>query len=419
MSKILHTASRLLSLKRIDESKLDTTILRVSKEDVSVFALSSNAILAISTDTGAYFFRECVPLNDNATYVQQRIDLFLRFSCNNDLTKINFRQESPIPIHFDDLTISCFCDYLSKKSKEKSFVKKMIAMHTLLDEMHYSIWSKDNVLSYEQFERIGLTDLPENLSDIARYFVWYMRGAARAKHDAKLVRSHSHGFYNATKSIATGIVARALGLEHLITIGRLCHLYVDEMDLFGELCPMAEGIRAKDALPVHPTPELHRALSDLHLLDTLCFQQDHGPNNYNLLMTNKQPFSVCAFDNDNPNTFFPIVSIAMLLAGCTPLINTKGVFHRPAVSAETAEHILHINTLELRKKLAPYLNFLQIEAFLIRTKTMKKIIRRSTHLLTTENEWNYDIMNRELGEVYGTTYLTKLILSNNAMSQKE
>lgn len=409
MKNLIRLCINNLGRKRITEEKIPFEELKVSKSQIICFNLSSNAIWGIEKEDGLWFFRQCQPIVDAKTFWEQKIQDFFDYIHNNQIEKLNFAQELPIRIAFAEEDVCAFRAYLPK---DKKFLKAMLQMDRTLRAHNYSIWSRSGSLSAEELAQFGLLHLPESLADIATYFLWYMRGVADAYRNAALVRGEHLSFTNAVKSVSTQVVAAALELDDLVTTEKWCKLNVDGMIRYGILCRCAEGIRGRDT-EVVPTGALQKALMNLNVLDTLCFQQDHGPNNYNVVFKDGLPSGVCAFDNDNPNTFSPLGTATKVLSGCTPIVGKNGIINRPFFDEELAAKLRNLDRKSLAKSLKLYLNGLQRMALLRRIQKLCCAIRKTAkynpHFLVSPEGWGEDTMAAELQENVGHTYLKHLI----------
>ena len=167
----------------------------------------------------------------------------------------------------------------------------------------------------------------------------------------------------------------------------------------------------KDIEPICDS-KLQRELLNLNLLDVICNQPDHGPNNYNVYRTN-DACTVCAFDNDNEQTFFPFFQINHSLSGCSPFIDGNGILNRPGLDAETVNKLNGLNMKAFKRRLKPYLNRLQLLALCARIKKLRKAIGHTCAiddgLLKDAEDWDERILKKELNGAYGKTYLTRAI----------
>lgn len=404
MGKASDMIRKILCGKRIDESKIRWVTYEVGRQDVVCFHLSTNPLLAFETDGQQYFFRECPPKQPEDAYIKEQIRRFFVFLENNQLEKINFAQEVPIQIDFSESVVADFRVYIEKRQEDDSFIRKLTATYQTLQNNGYSIWSEDPSVWDALFDQIGLEQITKELYDIAVYFMWYMRGAMATLDGQRAVSGKKRYYYNAVRTMATEETARALGAEALITPSQWCRLIIDGQERYGIASTAAPGKRALD-VNMAPTGKLQRDLNRLNVLDVICFQQDHGPNNYNIDETGI--CSVCAFDNDNPNTFFPISKISWPLSGSDPFVTEKGTLNRPYMDKAMADALETVDEKRLKRNLRPYLNWLQIKSLLARVKQLRKLMRNAC-LLTAE-QWNEETLQKELSGNYGKTYLCSFV----------
>ena len=236
------------------------------------------------------------------------------------------------------------------------------------------------------------------------------------------IRKREFQTYNASRSIAFYEVAKLLGLERLIPVTRYCEIngYGDTRRL-GALMDEASGIHFdKIALMdrrrmIHPS--LQRDLSDLHILDILCYEKDHRPDNYNVILNEEnKAISISAFDNDSPMSFFLSSNIHFhSYEGCSPLVDSRGLFNRPFIDVGVYEKLLGLKKNELFDSLSPYLTKRQIAFVWKRARKLTNSIRKATSKgncrFLKNDEWSEATVEKELGGDFGFTYLS-LFASN-------
>lgn len=409
MNRKLKTLFYWLTRKRIDENSLFAEHVCVRSADISFFNLSTNSIISFRMDGKTFFFRECPEIFPKTEFFRVSVSRFfaslnrLRIDCEI------FRQEIPLDLDFSDDICAEFRKYIDKKATNADFFDSLESVEELAATYGFSIWEKSEYDS-AFFERFGFCDIPEELKNIAVYFLWCMRSASITFGKLNIARSKKHSFYYAVRSVSSRIVAEELGFSHLITDARFCVLAIDGECLLGVISPAAPGQRMADRT-VEPSGTMQRELICLNALDYICLQPDHGPNNYNVCDTEDFGYSVCAFDNDNPLTFFPFPNVMVSLSGTSPLTDKKGMVARPFFDAKFAENLGKIDVKKLKKRLRPYLNGIQIYALIYRLNFLKKAIKKTNNVnpefLLTASEWNDKSALKELSGNFGITYFTK------------
>ena len=412
MKHILRALGYQLTRKRINEKRISSLHISVKKQEISYFILSTNLILSFDYQGARCYFRECPQIMPRKKFFLQSMNTFLETLNHLGIDRQHFKQDIPIKLEFSNTAIERFKAYLKEKTADGQFLKMLYNMDRLAQKARFSIWTEQ---TYDQsfFAAFGLGDRPKETDDISIYFIWYIRSVAARYRTLRIVRGRKHSYFNAVRALASEAVAEAVGLEHMATNTRFCTLHMEDgSELFGLLSDSAPGLRMMDT-HVEPSGSLQRELMDLFLLDILCYQMDHGPNNYSVTVDENGTASVCAFDNDSPVTFFPHCTVSRPLAGCTPLKDKKGRILRPFVGREIARRIQAVNTHKLGKQLAPYLNRLQIAALSGRFRLLRKAIReaqkQNENFLIPADGWGEQTVKCEMSGKYGMTYLTKAL----------
>ncbi len=359
MKSFLRSAAYKLTTKRINEKALDVSRIELCSKKLNYFSLSTNPIISFSHDGKLWYFRECPPICDFNDYYLSAIDRFFKSLSMLGISEMHFKQSMPIRLNFSEKEIQDFKTYINEKIKRKSFIKALSRSDKVAARLGFSIWENQKYGAVF-FASFGLSELKSELWDIAVYFLWCMRSAAMAYKKQKIARGKRHSFFGAVRSVASRIVAEEMGLEHLITDARFCTLALDDGEnLFGVLSPSADGCRMLD-IKVKANEDLKKELWNLALLDAICNQPDHGANNVNVAEKDGS-YTICAFDNDNPKTFFPSLS---------PFAIPEGF------DAQTVKKLQSLDVKRLKKRLSPYLNFLQLFALESRIKKIKKQIKQ-------------------------------------------
>ena len=401
----------LLSKKKILLDNSTIGQINVSKKSISVFSLSTNPIVSFTIEDKLYFFRECPRIYSKRAFLENAIARFFYFLGNQRVDKEIFKEEIPIRISFSQEEISRFKEYIVLRQQERSFYKKITNADFISDRVGFNIWTNQEY-KFDFFNQFGLHNLPTELFDIAILFLWHMRSSFLRFKIRKISQCQDYSFFEAGKTIATNIVAEELGIGNVVVEAQLAYLVLDDgVRLLGVITPKAEGCRARDS-HISSTPMLQKKLHDLFLLDNICFQTDHGPDNYNVYC-NGNTCSVRAFDNDNPQTFAPLPYIKKSLAGCDSFISSKGFLMCPFVTEGIFQRIEANDFKTMKGRLKPYLNILQIYALLYRIRIVRKAIMKSYRYgklnIMNENDWNEKTVQMELNGNFGETYLTKLM----------
>lgn len=382
MRQLLRRAVYQLTRKRVDEGALSPVTVHLNREEISCFALSTNPIWSFYDRGELYYFRRCPELGSRRAYYRRNVEEFFSSLNRLGIEAKHFRQEMPIALDFSPEQVAEFRDYVNRRLAQPRFWRILYRADRLWGGR--SIWD-GQPFGEDFFRRFSM----EDRGALGVYFLWCIRSAAINYPFLRIVRGKGYSHFGAVRAVASGVVAKALGLEHLLTDARYCLLKVsDGEEYLGILSPAAPGERMLDSGP-EPTGELQRELSDLFLLDGLCHQPDHGANNYNVYLREGK-LGVCAFDNDNPMTFFP--------RGWKPV--------PPRYVADTTVRALErLDWKSLNRQLRPWLNFLQRQAVRRRGKQLL-CWSRQTALVT--QQWNEETLARELRGDFGSTELTRI-----------
>ena len=395
--------------KRIDESKLNIETIEISAQKVSCFQLSSNLVLSFEHEGELVYFRECLPVLNRADHFRRETEKFFKTLPRLHIHEAHFKQKIPIPVVFSRETVAAFRGYIDQKEKPE-FWEKLGNADMICAEQNFSIWTPRE---YDKafFKAFGLTDLPKCCYEIAVYYLWCMRGACYSFKTLSLVRGKQYSYFSAVRAIASCLAADALGLGYLLTCAKLCRLvFEDGTSVLGVISNAAPGSRMVDS-DIQISGSLQKELIELSFLDMICMQTDHGPNNYNVEQTDGTS-RICAFDNDNPNTFLPLPVGRWRLLGCAELISTTGLINRPHVSGALYSGICNVDMKSLKQSVKPYLNVIQTAAMAARIKKLRKALKKTAQqkvgFILADWQWNAQTVAEELSGGFGKTYLTML-----------
>lgn len=157
---------------------------------------------------------------------------------------------------------------------------------------------------------------------------------------------------------------------------------------------------SSDKITSIATPLLHMNLTTLSIMDALCYERDHRPGNYNLILDQSgRAISIRAFDNDSNMTFLPITSVNKKFVRCRPVINKNGTINRAALNRDFAEKFMSVTDDQIKESSSLYLNPLQQRALVKRFHKLKaaiiKSMQSSKDFLLDEKDWNMQIVEND------------------------
>lgn len=214
---------------------------------------------------------------------------------------------------------------------------------------------------------------------------------------------------------------RSLGTEELGRLLGMRRFHPDSKA--AELPGLGRGVLQSPAdgfciMPVSKTrrlellsPVFQREINDLNVLDALCYETDHSPNNYNVTAgPDGRLRSLCVFDNNGLGTFACRSSLLFTTQKkLSPIVTEGGCVNRPHLSRETAERLEKLRLGTLYSHMRHYLKPIPIVFLYLRTRRLKRAIRRSARrdpaFLLPEDGWSEESLRQELSGAYGKTYL--------------
>lgn len=221
--------------------------------------------------------------------------------------------------------------------------------------------------------------------------------------------------YNSVRAISYFKMAKLLGLERLVPNTHFIKAVFNQDIKIGVYMESAKGIPFLEIMNRKRAelfqPILQKELLDLNLLDVICFEKDHRPDNYNVLFDqDEKVYSISVFDNDSPMSFFTSSNIYFeTYDGCSQLIKKNGNINRPFLSEYTCYKILQLNVELLKSTFDGLLTKLQIKYLIKRVAKLQKAIKtsleRNACVLLKDDDWNEFTVEKELNGNYGLTYL--------------
>ena len=359
----------------------------------------STIILCINTGNGFLFFRECprhLPIREYvALYSDDFFDHVIATDAGAECKEhinASFRNDS----NFDKFTNMGLMFSGVKSSPIKSFLET-------LDGDYIGIPTKG---------------LDEEKTEIIKRFAIFSCSQLYSYSNNRYV-GDGYQTYAANRGLATEEIARLLGVDDMIPHSEYCMLEINgERKRFGTIMEEAPGTLIREVPPERRrdmiTPNLQRQLSDLNLLDIICNEIDHKPDNYNVIIGDDGKISgISAFDNDCPSTFYPYNDLRTSTSmKCSMVVSASGRINRPYLDKRFVEKMNALSKDEFSDALKIYLRPLQINSAWNRMQLLKKLISQSTPEeieLLDADEWNDRTAEKELGGKYGKTYLCSFV----------
>ena len=166
-----------------------------------------------------------------------------------------------------------------------------------------------------------------------------------------------------------------LGLDTICPKSELAEISGYGIGLLQETCAgnniMMKGRNARIRIT---TPAFLKSISDLNLLDVVCHEMDHSPNNYNVILDDGlNTKTVIAFDNNGIGTFFLRGDISFqTFLKCSPYVTKGGRINRSFVSLKTAKKLNQMSFAVLYRRLRKTLGLLPVVFTYLRIIRLKK-----------------------------------------------
>lgn len=359
---------------RIDENSLSS--YDIGQHDVRLNVSSSNNMLVIKNRNRSTFFRFC----DNHCTKEHLLENIIKKFCN--LTNLCTDKD---------------LDLLFESEKDK---KKFLSAGSIND-------FDSNVYSYfknRNYFRLGISEikaisLGENIVDAFIHFAWSEIAGWKLN-----ARGGQTQFFHYNRCKCQEAIYNLLGVDRLI-----CHSSLIKLNgvhsYLGSIMESANGINPIDlvdsSIIKNAYPELYCDLTNLYILDVLCYERDHRPGNYNIILDEKTGYakSIQAFDNDSTFSFFPTSSIQKGFVGCSPIF-PHDKYRGKCIDKDFAEKILRTDVKQLKSIASPYLNKLQLyflaKRFLKIQKSIKNAIEEGTTVLKNRHDWKKADANEKM-----------------------
>lgn len=232
----------------------------------------------------------------------------------------------------------------------------------------------------------------------------------------RVIEDRTESLASVCRGLATVKAGALLGIESIYpknTVARLTGLGL------GVLQEKARGetimTYTKEQRFEMLTPNFQRRLNDFNLADAICYEADHSPNNYNVVLDESGMLEdISCFDNNGKGTFSCRSSVDFITyKGVSKLVLPNGLINRPHLSREMADKLDGISWRQTYRCLHGYLKIAPILFFYRRLVRVRKSVRNTAKMnpefLLSCGEWNRKTIEEELSGVYGKTYLGSLV----------
>ena len=218
--------------------------------------------------------------------------------------------------------------------------------------------------------------------------------------------------FGSSRSVATRIVSEILGIEELIPDIRYVKLEYLRREVVGTLSDNCEGESPynRDIHVYDISGSFQRDINNMELIDVICFQKDHGRQNYNVIQSGNIGVRLKVFDNDAPSSFFPTFLISFhSYDGCSEYVTKTGLINRPYMDYDVVKKIESIKYDEWKEKLQGHLSKVEILYSYRRIERIKRAIKKSLKEkkveLVKQHMWNDKTIKKETSGEYGETAL--------------
>lgn len=349
---------------------------------------STNNMLFVHVKEKKYFFRICKKHGTFSSFVTAFIENFVQ---NNS-----------------SVLSSCEIDILKKSYKSRKHLIKLYYIG--VKNNYYSLYRLALRLNSPRLIGLDCVQFTPSLILFAHQ-IWSEVYSYRLNWFP-----NRYQVFNLTHSLCEEAVCKLLcPNESLLCSNEVMRLIIGEKTIIGSLQEKAQGVNVDDLsteeIRTLVSPHLQRVLNILNVLDAICNEKDHRPNNYNIVLDDDgKGRSIQVFDNDSPFAFFPTFSSKFhSYFGTVPLVSHRGIIRLSFLDKDFVLRIMDIGKKDIINTCRPYLNFIQCLATYYRFKRIKKAIIKTMHertdFLSDKNHIDIDLYNDEISGKYGRTYL--------------
>lgn len=378
---LLHLLCRLGLLTIHNQEYDDIEVIDSKSFSVRVLCNTTNTVIQLSREGGNVYFRECKKHLNSRDYIKK---------LNDDYKYFNNSSTTP------------------RVLDKKKFMNMGLLANQYSRVRRFYNSLDPSVIGLENANNMSANDL--------KFYVDYIWSELYS-YKLNSANKQEYQNYNSSRAIACYRIARLLDLEDLVPETKYVYITgIGDEIRFGTIMNEAKGISFNDIAYSEYRKKylaiLQKNLLNLNVLDVICYEKDHRPDNYNIVLDKEgKPESVCAFDNDSPMAFFLTSSVSFFTyEGCSPLIDKNGLVNRPYLDGKLYEKILSLNVHEINKELGKILNKSQIKCLVKRIEKVKAAIKKSIYmgkciLIYDDDGWTEETVKSEINGNYGLTYL--------------
>ena len=311
--------------------------IEVAKEDIMLLSCS-NVVLRIYSCGQNGYFTECrrhVPLK---SYIMKLADDYFDLLCPG-----------------------------AYASQDKLLVYDAVNNPQTYRQLINALKSDENKSTYEKYLRcndgrllgIRTEESDELQKSRIRVFVQrYLYPHVQQYYSHRFLMFGKYHTGKTNKVLATETIADLIGANDLNPHAEYVKLRVSgypDRSIFGIFMEDAKGICAMDMRPdtraQKLTGQFQHSIIQMNLLDVICHDMDHSPNNYNVYLDDRGMLEgVHVFDNNDASCFSLRKSINFsTYKNCAHISSADGIINRPAVCRVTAEYIMQLTKQSVKK----------------------------------------------------------------------
>lgn len=374
-------------LSPITFSDIDTKLeeLNLEYKNICILTETSNNVIEVKFEDTIYYFRECKVHKKIHEYVNDLIEQYFADIVRDDYQDRKFIENS-----------------LKDKRNFKKFINMGITNDKNSAAYKYCMYGKEDLIGFNFCD----VDRKERLKNFVQ-FVWGELYAYKLNAGVKI---NQYQTFNSVRSIATYRMAKLIGLEDMIPKTKYVVLNTKNSKKLGTLMEQAPGRCMKrnteNERKSVVSPKLQHELNNLNLLDVICYEKDHKPSNYNVLVENGKAKKICAFDNDSPMAFGLGNATFNTYMNCTPLISKYGEINRDYLDRRIVNNILQLDVKKIDEVFADLLNKRQIKKLKSRICKLRNAFKScDTNIFINDEAWSEETVTKEMNSKHGRTYL--------------